>query len=99
MDPEQFNHALKAAFAGTLGEIPDSGKRVGFPLQRAQAECYCKHRIVLVGDAAHSVHPLAGQGVNLGLLDAACLAQVLMDQGKKADALAASGTLFGSRLQ
>ena len=83
MDSERFNRALKAAFDSTLGEIPESGKRVGFPLQRAQAECYCKDRIALVGDAAHSVHPLAGQGVNLGLLDAASLAQVLMEARKK----------------
>ena len=83
MDTEQFNHPLQAAFAGTLGEILESGHRVGFPLQRAQAESYCRDRIALVGDAAHSVHPLAGQGVNLGLLDAASLAQVLLETRKK----------------
>jgi len=83
MDSEQFNHTLRKAFENVLGEILESGKRVGFPLQRAQAECYCKERIALVGDAAHSVHPLAGQGVNLGLLDAASLTQVLQEARKK----------------
>ena len=83
MDADQFNRTLWTAFAGRLGEIQSSGKRVGFPLQRAQAESYCKDRIALVGDAAHCVHPLAGQGVNLGLLDAASLAQVLLEAKKK----------------
>lgn len=83
MDTEQFNHTLAMGFAGRMGEVRGSGRRVGFSLQRAQAECYCKDRIVLVGDAAHSVHPLAGQGVNLGLLDAASLAQILLEAKKK----------------
>jgi 2-polyprenylphenol 6-hydroxylase len=52
---------------------------VSFPLRRLTAHAYVANRCALIGDAAHVVHPLAGQGVNLGLLDAAALAQTLID--------------------
>lgn len=78
MEADEFNLELQDAFANTLGQIQDSGPRAVFPLKRARAAQYCKDRLVLIGDAAHSVHPLAGQGANLGLLDAACLAQTLL---------------------
>lgn len=55
------------------------GPRVSFPLQLQQAQTYSKPRVVLAGDAAHSVHPQAGQGLNLGLGDAACLSATLAD--------------------
>lgn len=83
MEAAEFNVELQEAFEGTLGQILDSGPRAMFPLKRARAARYCKDRLALIGDAAHSIHPLAGQGANLGLLDAASLAQTLLQAGYK----------------
>lgn len=79
MDTGGFHALLAETFESVAGEIKDSGPRVVFPLSRAHAERYCRGRFVLVGDAAHCVHPLAGQGANLGILDAAALAEVLLE--------------------
>jgi 2-octaprenylphenol hydroxylase len=79
LDKETFHAELGAAFDFRLGEITDSGEREVWPLQRRHAEHYVADRAALIGDAAHAIHPLAGQGVNLGLLDAAALAQVVLE--------------------
>jgi 2-octaprenyl-3-methyl-6-methoxy-1,4-benzoquinol hydroxylase len=73
---------LLAAFPDCLGEIKQILGVASFPLKRQHAQQYVKQGVALVGDAAHMINPLAGQGVNIGLLDAAALAEVLVDAQK-----------------
>jgi len=79
MTDDEFCRALTEATCSVLGDVDSVTQRNTFPLQLRHAQRYVDHRLVLVGDAAHTVHPLAGQGANMGLLDAAALADVVAD--------------------
>jgi 3-demethoxyubiquinol 3-hydroxylase len=80
---EELKRELMAAFPKALGQVKNVLATASFPLKRQHAQAYVKPGVVLVGDAAHMINPLAGQGVNIGLLDAAALGEVLVDAVKQ----------------
>jgi len=75
----EFNKQLTRTFDNRLGHCELYSECISFPLKMRYARDFAKHRVALIGDAAHTIHPLAGQGVNLGLLDALSLAQSIIE--------------------
>lgn len=78
MDNAAFSKALTAASHNTLGNLQVTGERASFPLIMRYARQWTNERVCIIGDAAHTIHPLAGQGANLGLQDAWALADTIM---------------------
>jgi 2-octaprenyl-3-methyl-6-methoxy-1,4-benzoquinol hydroxylase/2-octaprenylphenol hydroxylase len=93
LDDDAFCRELGCAFDFRLGQITAASARAAFPLRLRLAQRYVKGRCVLAGDAAHVVHPLAGQGMNLGLRDVACLRRVLREARERGSDLGAAHVL------
>ncbi len=85
--------ALRPVFGDFLGDIKLLGKRYTYPLGLTLANSFVADRVVLAGDAAHGIHPLAGQGFNLGVRDAAALAEVLVEANRRGEDMGASDVL------
>jgi len=88
-----FQAHLEERFGEYLGAVSVTGPRWSYPLGHQHAARFIDHRLALVGDAAHGIHPIAGQGLNLGLRDVAALAEVLSDGQRLGADLGASALL------
>lgn len=85
LDDRQFLAELKKRYGDQMGELELLGNRFVFQVQLMQSDRYVKHRLALVGDAAHCCHPVGGQGLNLGIRDVGALAQVLINAHQKGE--------------
>ncbi|HUJ03599.1 MAG TPA: FAD-dependent monooxygenase [Rhizomicrobium sp.] len=79
---EQFDAEISRRFGAHLGATKAAGPRWSYPLKFHLARAYVKPRFALAGDAAHGIHPIAGQGLNLGFKDAAALAETVLDSAR-----------------
>ena len=97
LGPEDYLAELRPRFGDFLGEIALAGARFSYPLALSLAEDLIGPRLALVGDAAHGLHPLAGQGLNLGLRDVAALAEVLVGAHRRGLDIGAADVLGAYR--
>ena len=93
MNDDEYLQVLRPRFGDFLGNIDLAGKRFAYPLSLSLAQSFVADRVALVGDAAHSVHPIAGQGLNAGLKDVAALAEVLTDARRRGEDIGSSQVL------
>ena len=82
LDEEGFTRELATRFGARLGAIKLAGPRQSFPLEFQIARSFIADRLALIGDAAHVVHPLAGQGLNIGMRDVAALAEIIVEEAR-----------------
>lgn len=93
LSDEDFMEVLRPRFGDFLGEISLKGKRFTYPLGLTIANSFVAERLALVGDAAHGMHPIAGQGLNAGLRDVGALAQVVIEAARRGEDFAAPDVL------
>ena len=82
MSDDEFLQLLQMEFGNRLGQFTQVGKRSSYPLKLVKATSQVQKRVALIGNAAHTLHPIAGQGFNLGMRDVATLAQIIVDEHK-----------------
>ncbi len=93
LEDDGYLEVLRPRFGDFLGEISLAGARFTYPLNLTLAESFVADRLALVGDAAHGVHPIAGQGLNLGLRDVGALAEVLITARRRGEDIGAADVL------
>ncbi|MDE0591085.1 FAD-dependent monooxygenase [Halocynthiibacter sp. C4] len=93
LDDDGFLEELRPRFGSFLGDISLAGKRFAYPLGLSLASALIAPRVALIGDAAHAIHPIAGQGLNLGLRDVGALAEVLVMAKRRGEDIGAPDVL------